>query len=107
MTYSSSSLRFRARLSRNVICAAVAVLYAVSLAAQAPSFGTFDAPDAGTQRDQGTFPTSINEHGMGTGWYVDSAGAAHGFFRTNDGSITEFDAPGLTGTMPAAINLSN
>ncbi len=43
---------------------------------------TFDAPDAGTAPDEGTFPTGINDKGEIAGYYSDTAGIQHGFFRT-------------------------
>ncbi|MFY9676008.1 MAG: hypothetical protein WAK13_16220 [Terriglobales bacterium] len=72
----------------------------------------FDAPDAGTQSvagfvptalgvlgGQGTYAIAINDSGAITGFYVDIANMLHGFLRTPDGTITEFDAPGAgTGT---------
>jgi len=58
----------------------------------------FDAPGAGTGAGQGTFPFNspnlINPEGAITGYYVDSAGAWHGFLRDKNGVITTFDAPG-------------
>jgi hypothetical protein len=43
---------------------------------------TFDAPNAGTGRGQGTSPLSINNSGAITGWYIDSGYQHHGFLRT-------------------------
>lgn len=64
----------------------------------------FDAPHAGTAAGQGTFPWGdgmINPSGVITEWYADSNNAAHGFVRTPDGLITEFDVPGDSGgTVP-------
>src|SRR5438477_12191314 len=58
----------------------------------------FDAPGAGTGAGQGTFPFNspnlINPEGAITGYYVDSAGAWHGFLQDKNGVITTFDAPG-------------
>jgi probable HAF family extracellular repeat protein len=47
-------------------------------------FTTFDAPLADvTPGDQnGTWPTSINDFGVITGWYIDSSDVIHGFVRT-------------------------
>src|SRR6478672_7835744 len=57
----------------------------------------FDAPGAGTGAGQGTFPFNspnlINPEGAITGYYVDSAGAWHGFLRDANGLITTFDVP--------------
>jgi hypothetical protein len=76
-------------------------------------FTNFDAPDAGTGSGQGTFvPTEygINFEGAVTGWYVDSGNVSHGYMRSTEGNITEFDAPGAgttagQGTWAASINL--
>ncbi len=56
---------------------------------------TFDAPGAGTQTGQGTGPTSINDSGLITGYYIDSGNLFHGFVRDPDGAITAFDAAGI------------
>jgi hypothetical protein len=42
----------------------------------------FDAPAAGTGRNQGTVPVSINPAGVITGYYVDANNVRHGFLRT-------------------------
>src|SRR6267378_3146084 len=53
------------------------------------TFTIFDAPGAGTGAGQGTFPFNspnlINPEGAITGYYVDSAGAWHGFLRDKNG----------------------
>src|SRR5450759_772632 len=57
----------------------------------------FDAPGAGTGAGQGTQPayvSGMNPAGAVSGWYFDANGVYHGFLRTSDGTITEFDAPG-------------
>jgi hypothetical protein len=72
----------------------------------------FDAPNAGTGKNQGTFAVSINDGGVITGIYSDSGTAEHGFLRAADGTITEFDVPGAPvnvahrGTSPTDINAS-
>jgi hypothetical protein len=78
------------------------------------SNGTFieiDAPDAGNgPSPQGTYPGSesgpytINPAGAITGYYIDSLFREHGFVRTPDGTITEFDPPNSVFTFPYAIN---
>lgn len=103
MTYTSGPCKFQSLLLRNICWLAASLLSVASLAAQTPLFGSIDAPDG----SKGTTATAINGHSMIAGWYVDSGGLVHGFFRTNGGSITEFDPPGLTETFPTAINLSN
>ena len=76
-------------------------------------FTNFDAPGAGasppTGKVQGTIPTAIDTTGNVTGVYIDANNAYHGFLRTADGTITEFDAPGASsaanrGTSPMAMN---
>jgi hypothetical protein len=42
---------------------------------------------------QGTYGLHINNHGVATGDYVDSAGLWHGFIRAKDGALTTFEEP--------------
>lgn len=71
---------------------------------------TFDAPNAGTGKNQGTFPASINTGGDIAGTYFDANNAYHGFVRVAAGTITEFDVPGAPtstghrGTVPLNVN---
>jgi hypothetical protein len=73
---------------------------------------SFDAPGAGTGPYQGTQcdgQNGLNSEGAITGWYSDASGAAHGYVRSADGTITDFDNPdGGTGpgqgTFGASIN---
>jgi hypothetical protein len=46
------------------------------------TFGTFDAPGAGTGAFQGTTPYSNNLFGAITGYYIDNDNVAHGFVAT-------------------------
>jgi len=69
----------------------------------------FDVAGAGTGKNQGTFPTSINTGGTITGMFSDTNNVYHGFVRTAGASISTFDAPGATlgghaGTIPMSIN---
>jgi hypothetical protein len=70
----------------------------------------FDAANAGSGKNQGTFPTSINTAGDVAGMYFDSGNAYHGFVRSAAGTITEFDVPGAPtsighrGTVPMSMN---
>ncbi|HMD17376.1 MAG TPA: choice-of-anchor D domain-containing protein [Terriglobales bacterium] len=69
----------------------------------------FDAPGAGTGKNEGTFPISINSGGVITGMVDDTKSVYHGFVRAADGTFTEFDAPGANlaldaGTIPMSIN---
>jgi YD repeat-containing protein len=86
--------------------ATLSLLMCTALAAQIPTFVSFDAPDAGTGSEQGTTPLTVNQNGVIAGYYVDSAGATHGFVRLGNGQITEFDAVGLVGTSPSSISQS-
>jgi hypothetical protein len=72
----------------------------MGVASAKPTYVTFDAPGA----LYGTNPSAIS-HGNVTGLYEDST-SIHGFLRTPDGTITEFDPSGSTSTYPAAINSS-
>jgi predicted membrane protein len=72
---------------------------------QAQAFTPFDVPGAGTGKNQGTLPVSINSAGMITGFYYDANGLAHGFVRASDSTITSFDAPtSVKGTFAISIN---
>jgi hypothetical protein len=73
---------------------------------------TYDVPGAGTGASQGTFVfynDCINPAGVIAGYYIDGNNTLHGYLRTADGTITNFDAPGAgtdpnQGTQPAGIN---
>jgi uncharacterized membrane protein len=85
----------------------IAVLcFAASLPAQTHGFTTINAPDAGTSFNQGTTATIINQSGAIAGFYADDKYAYHGFVRSAQGVITEFDAPGLTNTQVFGMNNS-
>lgn len=70
----------------------------------------FDAPGAGTAKNEGTFAIAIDTAGDVTGLYADSGDAYHGFLRAANGTVTAFDAPGAPtairhrGTLPLSIN---
>ncbi len=69
----------------------------------------FDAPGAGTGKNQGTFPLSINTGGVIAGMVSDPNNVYHGFVRAANGAFTEFDAAGANlgghaGTVPLSIN---
>ena len=76
------------------------------------NIATFDAPNAGTNKNEGTFAVSINDGGVITGVSSDSITAEHGFVRAADGTMTEFDVPAAPtnvthrGTSPTNINAS-
>jgi len=68
------------------------------------TFTRIDAPDAGSEASQGTgcssdCPTPINDWGAVAGSYIETNNVFHGFLRSPDGKLTEFDAPGA-GTGP-------
>ncbi len=70
-------------------------------------FTEFHAPDAGTGPGQGTVPYgafAINAAGGITGYYLDSSSVQHGFVRSPNGQITEFDPENSLGTDPVAID---
>jgi Chitobiase/beta-hexosaminidase C-terminal domain len=74
----------------------------------------FDAPDAGTGQNQGTFAISIDAADDVAGQYSDSNTALHGFVRNGtSGVVTEFDVPGAPtnikhrGTIPMSIAAGN
>ncbi|MBV9617748.1 MAG: hypothetical protein JO201_00915 [Verrucomicrobia bacterium] len=75
------------------------------------TFTQIDAPDAGQGPfPQGTFvseitPMGINAVGVVIGFYVDASSVQHGFVRSPEGKITEFDPPGSTFTETNAIDL--
>jgi hypothetical protein len=79
------------------------------------SFTEIDVPHAGTGYIQGTgacWPIicfgGINPAGTVTGFLLDQNNVWHGFLRTDNGAVKEFDAPGAgtgawQGTLPASI----
>jgi hypothetical protein len=78
------------------------------------NIATFDAPgacssDVSACSGNGTYPVSINNLGVVTGYYIDATNLGHGFLRTPDGQFTAFEAPGAgtgagQGTYPGNIN---
>jgi len=93
--------------SRSLSWLAVAALgFAAPLLAQTRGFIPVNPPGAGTLADQGTVAIAINQSGVVAGYYGDDNHAFHGFVRSAQGVITEFDAPGLTNTMVFGINSS-
>jgi hypothetical protein len=75
---------------------------------------TFDAPGACSSDvtacyGNGTYPVSINNLGVVTGYYIDETNLDHGFLRTPDGQFISFEALGagtgaFQGTFPGNIN---
>jgi len=81
-------------------------------------FTAFEAPDAGTGHGQGTVQWNVNASGDTAGGYINSGDflqgtqVLHGFFRTSDGTLTEYDAPGAgsgpgQGTLACASDCLN
>ena len=68
---------------------------------------TFEAPGADTTPNDfnGTFPNSINDAGVITGFYVDANNVSHGFVRSTEGAFTTVDVPDYSGTTPISLNL--
>ena len=73
----------------------------------------FDDSEAGTTANQtpqqGTFPVSLNDVSVVTGYYVDANGVSHGFLRTPGGKLTQLDdseagTGAYQGTSPESIN---
>jgi hypothetical protein len=62
------------------------------------SYLSFEVPGA-----LGTFPMSINDRMVVTGYYVSST-VTRGFLRDADGTITTFAVPGAASTRPVSIN---
>jgi hypothetical protein len=90
------------------------LVYHMYLRAPDGKMTTFDARGMGTGEDQGTYSNffghCLNPAGAVTGYYYDTNWMGHGYLRTPDGFITEFDAPGAgttvdtgEGTFPMAI----
>src|SRR5215472_2730540 len=90
---------FGRRKLQLVPAATILVALAVSTSISAQTITTFDAPGAGTARDQGTFAFNINPSGTIIGFIRDANNVRHGFTRSRDGSFTIYDAPGA-GTAP-------
>src|SRR5258706_13547836 len=91
--------------ARNLLALAAATLCCLApLAAQTPTFTTFDAPDAGHGTNQGTVPISINQGGVIAGDYYDASGSPHSFVRGAGGQITEIGRPGPLQSDESGIN---
>ena len=79
----------------------------------AGKYQTFQVPGADTTPgdDNGTFPESLNDAGVTTGYYIDTSNLYHGFVRRADGTLSTFNAPGAQvrgtyqGTLPIGNNL--
>jgi probable HAF family extracellular repeat protein len=58
------------------------------------NFATFDAPNAGTSSNTGTFVRAINAEGYVVGWAIGDDSVYHAFERVPDGSMISIDLPG-------------
>jgi hypothetical protein len=107
MTSILPGLKRTTRPSQRLLWRTIAVLcLAAPIGAQTRGFIPIDAPGAGTLQNQGTIASVINQSGVVAGYYNDNKYAYHGFVRSAQGVITEFDAPGLTNTQVFGINSS-
>jgi hypothetical protein len=61
-----------------------------------PAYATFDSSGSAF-----TQPQAINPDGVIAGYYYDTAFTAHGFVRSLNGTITEFDPPGCVNNILA------
>jgi len=74
--------------------------------AQPSQYSSFDAPKAGREPNQGTFPTAINQQGWIGGTLVDNANLAKAFLRPPNGAYIMVVPPGSFQSFVAAINSS-
>src|SRR5580658_297065 len=68
---------------------------------------SFDAPQAGTGPNQGTFPNAINRQGWIGGTVVYSTGVSHGFLREPNGKFIAVNPPNSVESYVSAINDSD
>lgn len=68
----------------------VLLLAGARMFAQKPTFVSFDAPDAGTGEEEGTYPVAINGKGVIAGEYIDNFNRQRGFIRQANGQFIEF-----------------
>lgn len=87
-----------------ILAALLLMACATPFWSQTRTFISFEAKGAGTGIGQGTVATCINSAGTVAGHYADSNYKAHGFVRSVNGRITEFDVAGLQGTEVSGIN---
>src|SRR5438270_13772942 len=89
----TSNNRHAARMALRFLLTCLAVsasLFLISANAQVrtPSqYISFDAPNAGTGNNQGTFPTAINAQNWIAGTVINSSSEGHGFLREPNGSF--------------------
>jgi hypothetical protein len=78
--------------------------FSTFLVGQTPTFISFDAPDAGTGSQQGTYPVAINLKGIIAGDYIDKANRQRGFIRQANGQFIEFAPPHTVDVTVTALN---
>ncbi len=87
-------------LSKKICLMGICLLaVCAGLHAQAPLYLSFEAPDS-----TATYPQSINDLRVVTGYYITTWAATRGFVRDADGTITTFAVPGAQSTLPVSIN---
>jgi hypothetical protein len=64
----------------------------------------FNVPGAGTGANQGTVAETISPDGSVAGYFIDSNGVLHGFFRSNTGKYAKFDPTGSVWTFVSQMN---
>jgi hypothetical protein len=97
--------QFEDSLLLKLLCMLMPLLFStLSMAGQTPAFTSFDAPDAGTGADEGTYPAAINGKGMIAGNYIDNANRQHGFIRQANGQFIDFTPPHTIDITVMALN---
>jgi hypothetical protein len=86
-----------------LVIGVLAAVCAPLLIGQSDPFISFDAPGAGHEINQGTFPVAINLGGTIAGFDFDSLGISHGFIRLPDGQFLEVN-PSLSNVILYGIN---
>lgn len=81
------------------LIAAICLLTPLLGVAQEDLYVSFEVPNSSA-----TYPLTINEAMIVTGYYVSKSGAIGGFVRYKDGGIATFEAPGSVSTLPVSIN---
>lgn len=62
---------FQQHTMSGILLLILSVTFIAPLPAQTPSFGTFDAPNAGNNQGEGTRPITMNQNGAIAGIYID------------------------------------
>ena len=80
----------------------VATVLLLPSAVYAQQFTVFDPPGS-----VATYAVAVNDSDVVTGYYSDSTGRTHSFFRAQNGSITSFDVAGSTSTTDQLAKLAD